>query len=154
MTQHGLTEARRSIMDLRMSALDGRDLPSAIDYVARTITAGSSIAISVAAEPQSGPRDADRQQQCLRIVQEALANALKHGRPTAIDLTLRSRNGETILTVKDDGSGFDPDGAFSTGRGHFGLLGMRERARRMGGEISVTSAPGQGTSVELRVPQS
>jgi signal transduction histidine kinase/ligand-binding sensor domain-containing protein len=154
MTQHGLTEARRSIMDLRMSALDGRDLPAAIDYVARTITAGSSIAVSVAAEPGAGPRDADRQQQCLRIVQEALANAMKHGRPAAIDLTLRSRNGETILTVKDDGSGFDPDGVFSTGRGHFGLLGMRERARRMGGEISVRSAPGQGTSVELRVPQS
>jgi signal transduction histidine kinase/ligand-binding sensor domain-containing protein len=154
MTQHGLTEARRSIMDLRMSALDGRDLPAAIDYVARTITAGSNIAVSVAAEPAAGPRDADRQQQCLRIVQEALANAMKHGRPTAIDLALRSRNGETILTVKDDGGGFDPDGAFSTGRGHFGLLGMRERARRMGGEVSVTSAPGQGTSVELRVPQS
>lgn len=154
MTQHGLTEARRSIMDLRMSALDGRDLPGAIEYVARTITAGSSIAVTVTADPGAGPRDADRQQQCLRIVQEALANAMKHGRPTAIDLMLRTRNGETVLTVKDDGSGFEPSGAFSTGRGHFGLLGMRERARRMGGEISVTSAPGEGTSVELRVPQS
>jgi signal transduction histidine kinase/ligand-binding sensor domain-containing protein len=153
MTQHGLTEARRSIMDLRMSALDGRDLASAIDHVARTITAGSTVAVTVAAEPSAGPSDQDRQQQILRIVQEALANAMKHGRPAAIDLALRSQNGATVLTVKDDGSGFDPAGVFSTGRGHFGLLGMRERARRMGGEISVTSAPGAGTTVELRVPQ-
>jgi signal transduction histidine kinase len=140
-------------MDLRMSALDGRDLPSAIDHVARAITAGSTVAVTVAAEPTAGPADKDRQQQVLRIAQEALANAMKHGRPASIDLALRSRNGETVLTVKDDGSGFDPDGVFSTGRGHFGLLGMRERARRMGGEISVTSAPGAGTTVELRVPQ-
>lgn len=153
MTQHGLTEARRSIMDLRMSALDGRDLPSAIDHVARAITAGTNVALTVAAEPAATPSHKDRQQQVLRIAQEALANAIKHGRPTAIDLALRSENGETVLTVKDDGSGFDPDGVFSTGRGHFGLLGMRERARRMGGEISVSSAPGAGTTVELRVPQ-
>lgn len=153
MTQHGLTEARRSIMDLRMSALEGRDLPSAIGHVARAITAGSGVAVTLSADPAAAPPDVDRQQQCLRIVQEAVANAVKHGRPTTIDVRLAASNGHTVLTVTDDGAGFDPAAAFSTGLGHFGLLGMRERARRMGGEVRVTSQKGEGTTVELQVPR-
>ena len=154
MAQHSLTEARRSIMDLRMSALDGRDLPSAIEYVARTITAGSAIAVSYTGDGDGIVLDTDRQQHCVRIVQEAVANAVKHGRPSAIDVTLASHDGHAVLTVHDDGAGFDPAGVFASARGHFGLLGMRERARRMGGEVSVTSAVQKGTTVEVRVPQS
>ena len=98
--------------------------------------------------------DTDRQQHCVRIAQEAVANAVKHGRPSAINVTLASQNGHAVLTVHDDGAGFDPAGVFASARGHFGLLGMRERARRMGGEVSVVSAVQKGTTVEVRVPQS
>lgn len=154
MAQHSLTEARRSIMDLRMSALEGRDLPSAIEYVARTITAGSAVAVSCEGDGRGIVLDADRQQHCVRIVQEAVANAVKHGRPSVIRVTLVVRDGHLVLTVHDDGTGFDPADVFAGARGHFGLLGMRERARRMGGEVSVVSAPQQGTTVEVRVPQS
>jgi signal transduction histidine kinase/ligand-binding sensor domain-containing protein len=153
MTQHSLTEARRSIMDLRTSALEGRSLPEAIEYVARTITSGSGVSVSVNGDARHVLLDADRQQHCLRIAQEAIANAVKHGRPGHIDVSLTSQNGHAVLTVHDDGAGFDPDGVFAGARGHFGLLGMRERARRMGGEVSVVSATGQGTTVEVRVPQ-
>jgi signal transduction histidine kinase len=129
-------------------------LPAAIAHVARTITSGSAVAVTVNGDAGALPLDADRQQQCLRIAQEAIANAVKHARPTTIAVSLRSDDGRVVLTVRDDGTGFDPSGAFAGARGHFGLLGMRERARRMGGEISVTSAAGQGTTVEARVPQS
>ena len=98
--------------------------------------------------------DADRQQHCVRIAQEAIANALKHGRPTTITVTLALIDGQAVLTVSDDGTGFDPAGVFASARGHFGLLGMRERARLMGGEVSVVSAEAGGTTVEVRVPQS
>ncbi len=154
MTQHSLTEARRSIMDLRTSALEGRDLPGAIEYVARTITSGSNVPVIVNGDSRGLVLDQDRQQQCLRIAQEAITNAVKHGRPSRIKVSLTSANGHAVLTVNDDGAGFDPDGVFAGTRGHFGLLGMRERARRMGGEIAVVSAVGQGTTVEVRVPQS
>ena len=73
-------------------------------------------------------------------------------RPSTV--TLASHDGHAVLTVQDDGAGFDPAGVFASARGHFGLLGMRERARRMGGEVSVTSAVQKGTTVEVRVPQS
>ncbi|MBK5297668.1 MAG: hypothetical protein JJE40_10960 [Vicinamibacteria bacterium] len=154
MTQHSLTEARRSIMDLRMSALEGRDLPSAIEYVARTITAGSGVSVSFDGDGHGIRFDTDRQQHCVRIAQEAIANALKHGRPSTINVTLATRDGAAVLTVQDDGTGFDPAGVFASARGHFGLLGMRERARRMGGDVSVVSAAQKGTTVEVRVPQS
>jgi signal transduction histidine kinase len=154
MAQHSLTEARRAIMVLRMSALEGRDLPSAIEHVARTITAGSGVAVTCQGDWHGVRLDLDRQQQCVRIAQEAIANAVKHGRPTTIDVTLALRDGRAVLSVHDDGSGFEPAGVFASARGHFGLLGMRERARRMGGEIAVTSEEGQGTTVEVRVPPS
>ena len=154
MTQHSLTEARRSIMDLRMSALQGRDLPSAIEYVARTITAGSGVSVTVDGNGRDIVLDADRQQHCVRIAQEAIANAVKHGRPSTIAVTLALRDGQAVLTVRDDGTGFDAAGVFVSARGHFGLLGMRERARRMGGEVSVVSAEATGTTVEVRVPHS
>ena len=78
---------------------------------------------------------------------------MKHARPSRIDLSLVQQNGHTVLTVKDDGAGFSADGTFMVARGHFGLLGMRERARALGGELSVQSALGSGTVVEARVPR-
>ncbi len=153
MTQHSLTEARRSIMDLRASALQERDLPEALDHVTREMAAGSGVQLVMSTDEAAAPTDEHRQQQLLRIAQEAVTNALKHARPSRIDLSLAHQNGHTVLTVKDDGAGFSPDGVFTLARGHFGLLGMRERARAIGGELTVQSAPGAGTVVEARVPR-
>jgi signal transduction histidine kinase/ligand-binding sensor domain-containing protein len=152
MTQHALTEARRSIMDLRTSALEGRDLPAAIEHVAKTITSGSGVTVRVEGASRGDRLDADRQQQCLRIAQEAIANAVKHGRPTTVVVSLREDGDRLVLTIRDDGTGFDSERVFAGARGHFGLLGMRERARRLGGDVSVASIAGQGTTVEARVP--
>ena len=79
---------------------------------------------------------------------------MKHGRPSTINVRLAEQDGHAVLRVHDDGAGFDPAGVFASSRGHFGLLGMRERARRMGGEVFVVSADQKGTTVEVRVPQS
>ncbi|HEX7086053.1 MAG TPA: two-component regulator propeller domain-containing protein [Vicinamibacterales bacterium] len=153
MTQHSLTEARRAIMDLRTSALDGRGLPAALDHVIREMAAASGVEVVLSADPAADPDDERRQQQLLRIAQEAVANALKHARPTRIDVMLAARNGHTVLRVSDNGAGFSPADAFAVSHGHFGLLGMRERARAVGGELVIQSAPGAGTTVEARVPR-
>jgi PAS domain S-box-containing protein len=90
--------------------------------------------------------------QLLRIVQEALANVRKHaGSPTEVSVALRADDGQMRLTIADNGSGFAP-GAVGDGGGHFGLQVMRQRAARIGGEIRVESAPGEGTCVEMALP--
>jgi signal transduction histidine kinase len=90
--------------------------------------------------------------QLLRIVQEALANVRKHaGSPAEVSVELRTEEGRMELTITDDGNGFRP-GPLSDARSHFGLQVMHQRAARVGGEISVQSALGEGTCLKVRVP--
>lgn len=93
-------------------------------------------------------------QQVLRVAQGGpWRNAVKHARPQRIHIALARRGGTLTLTVHDDGTGFDPEsGVCKRARGHFGLLGMRERARRVGGDLRVESAPGSGTTIHVTVP--
>lgn len=83
-----------------------------------------------------------------RVAQEALSNALRHAHATAVDVRLSATPQAVLLTVQDDGLGFDPQ-AETDG---LGLLGARERAAALGGRLTVTSAPGRGTRVELWLP--
>lgn len=87
----------------------------------------------------------------LRIGQEAVTNAVQHAAATVVRIRLRFQPDEVTLTVEDDGRGFDAN--LSTGRraGHFGITGMRERARRIGGDLRLRSEPGRGTTVSVRV---
>jgi signal transduction histidine kinase len=84
-----------------------------------------------------------------RIAQEALHNAVKHASATLLDLSLETTDEAVILTVSEDGVGFDPDGSYP---GHLGLRSMRERITRLGGDLSITSAPGQGATVRATLP--
>lgn len=93
------------------------------------------------------------QHQLLRIVREAVSNAVRHGDPTGIDLRLRATAEGLCLTVADDGRGFDVANRQAVA-GHFGLRGMRERARRMGAAVDIDSRPGRGTRVVVSVPSS
>ncbi len=87
---------------------------------------------------------------CLfRIVQEALQNALKHGRARKVSVDLRASTGALILTVVDDGVGFDVGAAW--GRG-LGLISMNERVEAIGGSMTIGSRPGSGTRLEVAVP--
>jgi len=92
--------------------------------------------------------------QLIRIVQEALANVRKHaGCPSQISVRLRVEAGQMHLAITDNGAGFDPTLPGAAGK-HFGLQVMRQRVARIGGQIAVHSAPGQGTRVEVCVPLS
>jgi signal transduction histidine kinase len=99
------------------------------------------------------PRDVETQ--AFRIVQEALNNVHKHAAATSVEVVLERKQGRTVLCVEDDGIGLlasastQPAGA---GRRGLGLLGMRERATIIGGDLDVVSMPGRGTRVTLRLP--
>lgn len=86
----------------------------------------------------------------MRVVQEALANAHRHGRARAVSVALTRHNGRARLTISDDGRGFDA--AASPDDGHFGLAIMRERATQVGGSLSIDSHPGVGTRIVVDVP--
>lgn len=89
----------------------------------------------------------------LRIAQEAITNALKHADPGTIAIAL-SYNPEAVsLRIQDDGCGFEANGPAAAKLGHFGLIGVRERARKMGAQLDLTSRPGQGTTIKVTVPR-
>jgi signal transduction histidine kinase len=96
----------------------------------------------------------ETEQHLLRIAQEAVTNAGKHSRANKVFLTLHTEPDKVQLRIMDDGCGFDQGHAFSSEIGHFGLIGMRERAARIGGKLRLSSQPGKGTEVELILPLS
>ena len=139
---------RGLITELRPAALDELGLPAAIAALAeRAGRMGLDVDVDVA---EDGGRlgDAETEIAIYRIVQEALANARKHGDATRAVATVARAGDDVVVTVRDDGAGFDPTAAT---RG-FGLMGMRERTELLGGTLRVTSAPGEGTTVVAALP--
>jgi signal transduction histidine kinase len=88
----------------------------------------------------------------LRIAQEALTNAIKHsgGTTAAIELDYGAKN--ILMTVSDNGKGFSVENCAGPLDGHFGLLGISERVKRINGQIAINSAPGAGTTVRVEIP--
>jgi signal transduction histidine kinase/ligand-binding sensor domain-containing protein len=152
MARHSLTEARRSVMDLRASALEGQDLASALESGMRLWVGGSGVEVSVDVSGEQEPLPQEVEQHLLRIAQEAVTNVLKHAGAKRIWIKLHMEARKLYLRIKDDGRGFEQDGVFAALGGHFGLIGMRERAERLGGEMRLVSQPGEGTEVEVKVP--
>jgi signal transduction histidine kinase/ligand-binding sensor domain-containing protein len=152
MARHSLTEARRSVMDLRASVLEGQDLAAALESGMRIWTAGAGIDVKVEVSGPQAPLPEEMEQQLLRIAQEAVTNIVKHAGATSIWIKLHTEAKRLFLRVVDNGHGFEQGGAFSSQDGHFGLIGMRERAERLGGELRLVSHPGEGTQVEVMAP--
>jgi signal transduction histidine kinase/streptogramin lyase len=151
MARHSLTEARRSVMDLRASILDEHDLGAALQSGSQIWTAGTGVEVEVGITGQTGTLPQEMEQHLLRIAQEAVANALKHAAATRIWIKLTTEGRKISLRIVDNGRGFEPKDVFSS-LGHFGLLGIRERADRLGGSMRLASRPGEGTEVEVTAP--
>jgi signal transduction histidine kinase len=151
MLRYSLEETRRSVMDLRSQALESRDLGGALSTLARQMTMNTRTEALVHVSGARQRPDAAEDHHLLRIGLEALTNALKHGRPTRIDIELRFGRDETRLAVKDDGQGMEVREGVALG-GHFGLQGIRERVDKLGGALEIDSSPGAGTRVSVTVP--
>jgi len=133
---------------LRPSALDDHGLVAALETQLKRFSArtGVEARLDTGGDPD---RVAEVVQTAIyRVAQEALTNITRHAGATIVELVVAQTNGEVELRVSDDGRGFDPT---ARGRG-LGLVGMAERARLVGGELDVRSAPGGGTTITLRVP--
>ena len=145
-------ELHRSIWDLRSRELEQFDLAHALAAAARQITADTAVRATceTVGERRSLPESVE--DNLLRIGQEALTNVVKHSGATAATLRLEFTPRSVLLEVRDNGSGFVPDQISAQPGGHFGLIGMSERAKRLGGRLEVSGSPGEGTTVRIVVP--
>jgi signal transduction histidine kinase len=151
MLRHTQSETRHSVWDLRSRALEDGHLGTALSATASYVRNGSSVSVDVSVTGAPRPLPGLVESHLLRISQEATANAVKHAHASSIKIELQYQNDQVRLTVADDGRGFQPDSAPSGESGHFGLLGMRERAEKIGGQLHISSAPGQGAKIEITV---
>ena len=150
MSRHSMVEARRSVWDLRCQLLEDGDLVSALKQIVEPIVPREQTKVDFKILGSPVRLAAPAEMNLLRIGQEAVANAVKHGHARQVFIELRYEPAAVCLTVSDDGQGF-PAGQPSP-TGHFGLLDMRERAQSMGSHLKVASEPGRGTRIAVEVP--
>jgi signal transduction histidine kinase len=142
-------EMQALLLELRPVALQDAGLIPALEELCRAYQERLGVTIDADLEPVALAPPAEHA--VLRIVQEALANAVKHAQPTRIRLRLHQQDGQVAVTVTDDGAGFDP--SLAEQRHGLGLGLMRERVAKLGGRFQLDSTPGQGTSVRILLPR-
>ncbi len=144
-----ISRLRDTALNLRPSVLDDLGLAPALYWYARRQSERASCRIDVRADLPALPKDVETA--AFRITQEAVNNAVRHARPTAIDITAQLREDRLDLRIRDDGTGFQPEDPTAE-HGGMGLLGMRERAALLGGALQVESRPGGGTLITATIP--
>jgi signal transduction histidine kinase len=143
-------ELRAAVIELRPAALDEDGLAATLRAQVQVLDRAHSATVRFACDqPHALP--ARQEEAMLRVAQEALHNALRHARPSRVEVLLARHGLGSRLRISDDGTGFDPVAVRGAGR-HLGLVSMRERAGGAGGTLRVESAPGQGTVIEMEVP--
>ena len=147
-----LKEIRRVIFDLRPTLLDDLGLAAAVDWYAKTSLAKAGIQPIVRAGGLDSRLPQRVEVALYRLVQEAVANVIKHSYARQCIVSLTWRDGTVETVVEDDGRGFDPDKIDRAGEEHLGIVGMQERVRSLGGQFAIDSRPGGGTRVHIRIP--
>jgi signal transduction histidine kinase len=149
--QQTIEQVRSRALDLHPAILDDLGLVAALQWLCERQSQRSGVPIRLIDGPTLPAVPPTVALACFRIAQEAIANALHHGQPPNIDVQLSVEDGTLELLVVDNGSGFVPlDGAHTS----LGLVGMRERAQQLGGELILQSQHNQGTRVRVRIPVS
>jgi signal transduction histidine kinase len=155
LARDGLTEARRSVHELRPEALQGGRIGDALTWVAERWSALHGTEAAVMATGPSRPMPSEAELALLRIAQEALANVAKHAAARRVVLTLSYIGDQVTLDIRDDGTGFDP-AAVAAGEpgpaGGFGLTAMRQRVEGLAGTLAIESEPGAGTTISASLP--
>jgi signal transduction histidine kinase len=150
LAENALTEVRRLALGLRPSLLDDLGLAPALERLVEDVRSHHpmSISLNVADVISNVPRDPVATA-IFRIVQEALANVIKHSQAKQVAVTVSWSQANVIVEINDDGSGIAPARLRALPPGHIGLRGMRERAVLLGGSFDIDSAPGLGTRLTV-----
>jgi signal transduction histidine kinase len=150
-----LSEARRAVWQLRSPSLQSpADFPEALKKVSERALEGTGIALRFTMRGDIFKLTPDIEDNFLRICEEGVTNAVRHASPTEVEVTLEYTGKELRLRVRDNGCGFDPHGQNGGDDGHFGLVGMEERTKRVAGNLSINSRLGRGTEITITVGSS
>ena len=149
---HCIRDARRSVWELRSLRLERRNLVEAISALAEESMVALPVVVRVDVAGRLRQCRPDVEQELLRIAQEAIGNAVQHGRAGKIFVELDYRGNALSMSIRDNGSGFVPEEVAVRSGEHWGLVNMRERVTKMGGTLSVISEVGQGTVVTVVSP--
>jgi|GEM_PF-567636 len=150
MVSYARQEVQHAVWDMESPLLEDNDLGEALRKLATFITSGAiAPRVEVSGEPVALPRATLHH--LLRIAQEATTNALRHAAPRGIVIRLAYLPENVLIEIADDGAGFQPDAVLNQA-GHFGLRGIRTRARKLRGTLTIVSAPGEGTAIRVLVP--
>ncbi len=152
MVRRSRVDLRRTIWDLRSRELEQFDLCKALSLGANRIAENAGVLVEVEARGNIRPLPDIIEDTLLRIGQEAITNTVKHSGAGSVKIDLDFRDQNIVLEIKDNGKGFTPENCTGPNDGHFGILGMAERAKRVDGQILITSQPGQGTIVRVELP--
>jgi signal transduction histidine kinase len=147
-----IRDARQSVHDLRSPHLESRDLAAALREFGRSALGTANIRLTVTSTGAKSEYPPRIENQLLRVGQEAIINAVRHAGASRIRVDLEGGAESVILSISDDGHGFDYERTLAQGHDHYGLSTMRERAEELGGSLRITTATGQGTTVTAVVP--
>ena len=151
LTRGALAEMRALIFELRPGALAEEGLAAALSKHAAAVKAREGLDISVTVPEERLPLAVEQEEHLYRLAQEALHNTVKHANAEHAWISLVADADEVVLTMRDEGVGFDPR---EPRPGHLGLETMRDRATSIGAELTVDSAPGAGTTIRVRIRMS
>lgn len=146
-------QVRTLSLELRPPLLDEMGLVPALEAYLHAVSARSGLPIRQQLESGLALTGIDREIAVFRIVQEAVTNALRHSGASALEVSLTARIGGVVICIRDDGKGFDAAAVPATGGSGLGLFGMRERVHDLGGQWSVDSRSGLGTTVSAFIPR-
>jgi two-component system, NarL family, sensor kinase len=149
LTRANLEEARRSVLDLRAAPLEGRPLAEALDGLVKEWASRRKVEASFEVVGSTRPLPPRIEVGLYRILQEALTNIGRHAHAHCVSIQLQMMLDQIRLVIDDDGRGFDPA---QVGQNSFGLVGMNERAKLLGGSLEVGSSEGEGTQLEVIIP--
>ena len=145
-----INEAREAVWDLRHQTTTLTSIVPLLESIAAQVEHDYGVQVTCSPLGQAFDLEQSTANELLMIVREALYNAVRHGSPTRVQISCSFDHGKVSITVQDDGAGFDPDGEDAKTENHYGVIGMRERAQRIDGQLEICSRLGEGTKVTIK----
>jgi signal transduction histidine kinase len=152
LVRSSLEESRRSVWNLRAQTLEENGLLGTLDRLGQQLVVGKKTEFRFTVEGEVRTLAPSLENDVLRVAQEALTNAIRHGHPQLVTCAVAFDPKEFLLHISDNGTGFIPGSGTPSTEGGFGLSGMAERAKEIHAKLEIESRPGVGTQVKLSIP--